>query len=160
MLWKNLKHRKAEKRQNEAICPSSSIKSLTQVILSVPPNPQWWLCQILCNPMDCSTPGFPVFHCLPELAQTHVHGVGDAIQPSGPLSSPSPAISLSQHQGLFQCVGSLHQVAKILELQLQHQSFHEYSGLVAFRIDWLDLLAAQGTLKSLLQHHSSKASIV
>ena len=76
------------------------------------------------------------------------------------LSSPSPAISLSQHQGLFQCVGSLHQVAKILELQLQHQSFHEYSGLAAFRIDWLDLLAVQGTLKSLLQHHSSKASIV
>ena len=78
----------------------------------------------LCDPMDCSTPGFPVFDCLPELVQTHVCQVGDAIQPSHPLSSPSPcAFSLSQHQGLFQWVSSLHQVAKILELQLQHQSF-------------------------------------
>ena len=78
----------------------------------------------LCFPMDCSTPGFPVHHQLPELAQTHVHRVGDAIKPSHPLSSPSPpAFSLSQHQSLFQWVSSSHQVAKILELQLQHQSF-------------------------------------
>ena len=71
----------------------------------------------LCNPMDCSTPGFPVFRHLSELAQTHVHRVGDAIQPSHPLSSPSPpAFNLSQHQGLFQWVGSSHQVAKVLEL--------------------------------------------
>ena len=91
-------------------------------------------------------------HCLPELAQTHVHRVGDAIQPSHPLPSPSPfAFNLSQHQGLFQWVSSSHQVAKVLELQLQHQSFQ-----------WIfrtDLLAIQGTLKSLLQHHSWKASI-
>ena len=74
--------------------------------------------------MDCSTPGFPVLHHLPELAQTHVHRVGDAIQASHPLSSPSPpALSLSQHQGLFQWVSSSHQVAKILEFQLQLQSF-------------------------------------
>ena len=74
--------------------------------------------------MDCSTPGFPVHHQLPELTQTHVHRVGDAIQPSHPLSSPSlPAFSLSQNQGLFQGVSSLHQMAKVLELQLQHQSF-------------------------------------
>ena len=78
----------------------------------------------LCNPMDCSTPGFPVHHQLLELAQTHVHRVGDAIQPSHPLSSPSsPALNLSQHQGLCQQVSSSHQVAKVLELQLQHQSF-------------------------------------
>ena len=78
----------------------------------------------LCDPRDWSTSGFPVFHQLPELAQTHVHRVDDAFQPSHPLSSPSPpAFSLSQHQGLFQWVSSLHQVAKILELQLQHQSF-------------------------------------
>ena len=80
----------------------------------------------LCNSMDCSTPGFPVLHYLVEFAQTHVHWVDDAIQPSHPLSSPSPpAFNLSQHQGLFQWVGSLHQVAKISELQLQHlhQSF-------------------------------------
>ena len=74
--------------------------------------------------MDCSMPGFPVLHCLPELAQIHVHGVGDAIQPSHSLSSSSPpALNLSQHQGLFQWAGSSHQVAKALELQLQHQSF-------------------------------------
>ena len=78
----------------------------------------------LCDPMECSTPGLPVHHQLPELTQTHVHWVGDAIQPSHPLSSPSPpALNLSQHQGLFQWVSSLHQVAKVLEFQLQHQSF-------------------------------------
>ena len=72
-----------------------------------------------------------------------------------------PAFSLSQHQGLFQWVSSSHQVAKVLELQLQHQSFQwEYSGLISFRMDWFDLLAVQRILKSLLQHHSSKASIV
>ena len=76
----------------------------------------------LCNPMDCSTPGFPVLHHLPEFAQIHVYWVSDAIQPSYPLSSPSPpAFNLSHHQGLFQWVGSSHQVAKVLELQ--HQSF-------------------------------------
>ena len=82
------------------------------------------LCPTLCDPMECSTPGFPVHHQLPELTQTRVHCVGDVIQPSHPLSSPSPpAFNLSQHQGLCQWVGSLHQVAKILELQFQHQSF-------------------------------------
>ena len=70
----------------------------------------------LCDPMDCSTPGFPILHQLPELAQTHVHQVGDAIEPFHPLSSPSPpAFNLSQHQGLFQWVSSLHQVAEVLE---------------------------------------------
>ena len=77
----------------------------------------------LCDPMDCSTPGFPVHHQLPELAQTHVHGVDDAIQPSHSLSSPSPpTFSLSQHQGPFQWVSSSHQAAKVLEFQPQHQS--------------------------------------
>ena len=110
--------------------------------------------------MDCSTPGFPVHHQLPEFAQIHVYRVGDAIQPSHPLSSPSPpAFSLSQHQGLFQWVSSSHQVAKVLELQLHVSPSNEYSGLISFRIDQLDLLAVQGTLKS-LQHHSSKASIL
>ena len=81
-------------------------------------------CLTLCNPTDCTTPGSPVLHCLPELAQTHIHWVGDAIQPSHPLSSPSPpAFNLSRHQGLFQWVSSLHQRAKVLEFQLQHQSF-------------------------------------
>ena len=81
-------------------------------------------CPTLCDTMDCSLPGFPVHHQLPELAQTHVHQVGDAILPSHPLLSPfPPAFNLSQHQGLFQRVSSLHQVAKVLEFQLQHQFF-------------------------------------
>ena len=118
-------------------------------------------CLTLCDPMDCSTPGFPVHHQLLGLTQTHVHWVRDAIQPSHPLSSPSPPVfNLSQHQGLFQWVSSSHQLAKVLEFQLQHQSFQWYSGLMSSRMDWLDLLAVQGTLKSLLQHHSSKASIL
>ena len=82
------------------------------------------LCPILCNPMDCSTPGLPVHHQLPEFTQTHVHQVSDAIQLFHPLSSPSPpTFNLSQHQGLFQWVSSSHQVAKVLEFQLQHLSF-------------------------------------
>ena len=81
-------------------------------------------CPALCNPMNCSTPGLPVHHQLLESTQTHVHRVDDAIQPSHPLSSPSPPVlNLSQHQGLFQWVGSSHQVAKVLEFQPQHQSF-------------------------------------
>ena len=109
-------------------------------------------CPTLCDPMNCGTPGLPVHHQLPESTQTHVHRVSDAIQPSHPLSTPSPALDLSRHQGLFQWVSSSHVVAKVLEFQLQHQSFQ-----------WtprLDLFAVQGTLKSLFQHHSSKASIL
>jgi len=100
------------------------------------------LCLILCDPTDCSTPGLPVHHQLPELAQTHVHRVSDAIQPSHPLSSPSPpAFNLSQHQGVFQWVSSSNQVAKVLEFQLQHLSFNKYSGLISFRMNWFDLFA-------------------
>ena len=118
-------------------------------------------CPTLCDPMNCSTPGFPVHHQLPELTQTHVHWVGEAIQPFHPLSSPSPSVfNLSQHQGLFQWVSSSHQVAKVLGFQLQHQSFQWMFRTDFFRMDWLDLLAVQGTLKSLLQLHSSKASIL
>ena len=82
------------------------------------------LCLILCDPMNCSMPGLLVHHQLQESTQTHVRWVSDAIQPSHPLSFPSPpALNLSQHQGLFQWVSSLHQVAKVLEFQLQYQSF-------------------------------------
>ena len=85
----------------------------------------------------------------------------DNIQPSHPLSSPSlPAFNLSQHQGLFQWVDSSYQMAKVLELQLQHQPFQWLFRLISFRIDWFDFLAVQRTLKSLLQHHSSKASLL
>ena len=113
----------------------------------------------LSSPMDFSIPGFPVLHCLLEFAQTHVHWVSDAIQSSHTLSSPSPAFNLSQQQGIFQWVSSSHQVAKVLELQLQHQSFQWIFRIDFHRMDWFDLLAVQGTLKS-LQHHSSKASIL
>ena len=89
-------------------------------------------CPTLCDPMDCSTPGFPVLNSLPEFAQTHVHWVSDAIQPSHPLSPPSPAFNFPQHQGLFQWVSSSPQVAKVLELQLWHQSFQWI-----FRTDFL-----------------------
>ena len=92
-------------------------------------------CPTLCDPMDCSVPGFPVLHHLTEFAQTHLHWVGDAIQPSHPLSSPSsPVFNLSQPQGLFQWVISSYHVAKVLELQLQHQSFQWI-----FRVDFLKL---------------------
>ena len=91
------------------------------------------LCPILCDPVDCSTPGLPVLHYLPEFTQTHVHWVGDAIPPSHPLLPPSPpAFNLSQHQGLFQWVSSSCYMAKVLELQLQHQSFQWI-----FRVDFL-----------------------
>ena len=90
-------------------------------------------CPTLCDPMNCSTPGLPVHHQLPESTQTHVHCVGDAIQPSHPPSSPSPpAVDLSQHQGLFKWVSSSHQMAKVLEFQLQHQPFQWI-----FRTDFL-----------------------
>ena len=105
-------------------------------------------------------PGFPVLHHLSEFAQTHVHWVGNAIQPFHSLLSPSlSALNLSWNQDLFQWVCSSQQVDKILEPQLQHQSFQCLFRLISFLIDWFDLLAVQGTLKSLLQHHSSKALI-
>ena len=111
--------------------------------------------------MNHSTLGLPVHHQFMESIHTHVLWVSDAIQPSHPLLSPSPpALNLSQNQGLFQWVSSSHQVDKILEFQLQLSPSSEHPGLISFRMDWLDLLAVQGTLKSLLQHHSSKASIL
>ena len=114
-------------------------------------------CPVLCDPIDCSTPSFPVLHYLLEFVQTHVHWISDVIQPSHPLSSPfPPAFTLSPHPGLLQWFGSAP--GKVLEIQ--HQSFQWNSGLISFRIDWFDLLAVQGTLKSLLQHHNSKASIL
>ena len=136
-----------------SICPTSFILSVMSV--------QSQLCLTLCNPMDCSTPGLPVHHQLLKFTQTHVHWVGDAIQPSHLLSSTSPpAFNLSQHQGLFRWVSSSHQMAKVLGFQLDISPSNEHPGLISFRMDLLDLLAVQGTLKNLLQHHSSKASIL
>ena len=113
----------------------------------------------LCDPVYCSTPGFPVHHQLPELAQTHVHRLGDAIQPSHPLLSPSPpAFNLPQHQGLSS--ESLLCIRWPNYWSFSFSPSSEYSGLISFRIDWFDLLAVQGTLKSLFKPHSSKASIL
>ena len=111
--------------------------------------------------MNCSTPGLPVHHQLPEFTETHVHRVSDAIQPSHPLSSPSPpAPNPSQHQSLFN-ESTLHmRWPKYWSFSFGISPSNEHPGLVSFRMDWLDLLAAQGTRKSLLQHHSSKASIL
>ena len=118
-------------------------------------------CPTLCHPMNLSTAGLLVHHQLLELAQTHVHWVGDPIQSSHPLLSPSPpAFNLCQHQGLFWWVSSSNQGAKVLELQLQHQSFQWIFRTDFTRIEWFDLLEVQRTLKSLLQHHSSKASVL
>ena len=119
------------------------------------------LCLTLCDPMDCSLPGLSVHHQLPEFTQTHVHWVGDAIRPSHPLLSPSlPTLNLSQHHGLYKWVSSSHQVAKDWSFSFSISPSNEYSGLISIRMDWLDLLAVQGTLRCLLQHHSSKASIL
>ena len=102
--------------------------------------------------MDWSTSGFPVHHQLRELTQTHFHRVGDAIQPSHPLLSPSPpGFNLSQHQGLFKWVSSSHQCPKYGSFSFSINPSSEYSGLTSFRMNWLDLLAVQRTLKSPLQ---------
>ena len=119
------------------------------------------LCPTLCDPMDCSMPGSPVHHQLSELTQTHVHQVDDTIQPSHPLSShllpPSifPSIRVYSHEPVLHI-----RWPRYCSFNFSVSLSYEYSGLISFRIDWLDLLAVQGTLKSLLQHHSSKASVL
>ena len=119
-------------------------------------------CPTLCDPMNCSTPGLPVQHQLPEFAQTHVHQVGDAIQPSHPLSTSSPpAPNPSQHQRVFSNESTLRMSwPKYWSSSFSIIPSKEIPGLISFRKDWLDLLAVQGTLKSRLQHHSSKASVL
>ena len=117
------------------------------------------LCPTLCDPMDYSMLGFPVLHQLPEFAQTHVHQVSDAIQPSHPLLSPSPLPSIFPSIRVFSnelalCI----RWPKYWSFSFNISPSNEYSGLISFRIDWFHLLAVQVTLKSLLQHHSSKAS--
>ena len=120
----------------------SSVQSLSHV----------WLC----DPMDCSVPGLPVHHQLQEYTQTHVHRVGDAIQPSHPLSSPIfPSIGVFSNESVL-CI----RWPKYWSFSFSISLSNEYSGLISFRMDWLDLLAVQGTLKSILQCHSSKASIL
>ena len=118
-------------------------------------------CPTLCNPMNCSMPGLPVHYQLPEFTQTHVHQVGDAIQPSHPLSSPlrlppiPPSIRVFSNESTL-CM----RWPKYWSFSFSISPSNEHPGLISFRMDWLDFLAVQGTLKSLLQHHSSKASIL
>ena len=116
-------------------------------------------CPTLCDPMDCSTPSFPVLHYLLEFAQTHVHWVSDAILSSHFLLPASPpTLTLSQHQGLFQWSALCIRWLKYWSFSFSISPSNEYSGLISFRIDWFDLLAIQETLKSLLQHHNLKVS--
>ena len=118
-------------------------------------------CLILCNTMNRSTPGLPVHHQLADCTQTHVHWVGDDIYPSLPLSSPSPpALNISLHQGLNNESAFCITWPKYWSFSFNISLSNEYSRLISFRMDYLDLFAVQGTLKSLLQHHSSKASIL
>ena len=129
-LWSHLKKKETHPQGDGSYCCS-----VTQS------------CPTLCDPMDCSTPGLPVHHQLPEFTQTQVHRVSDAIQPSHPLLSPSPpALNLSQHQGLLQWVSI--RCPKYWSFSFSIIPSNEYSGLISFRIDWLDLLAVQGSLKS------------
>ena len=117
-------------------------------------------CPTLCDPMNCSTPGLPVYHQLPEFTQTHVHRVSDAIQPSHPLSSPSPP-SIPPSIRVFSSESTLRmRWPKYWSFSFSISPSNEHPGLISFRMGWLDLLAVQGTLKSLLQHHSSKALIL
>ena len=117
-------------------------------------------CPNLCDPMNCSTPGLPVHHQLPQFTQTHVHWVGDAIQPSHSLLSPSPLPPIPPSLRVFSNESTLRMWPKYWSFSFSISLSNEHSGLISFRMEWLDLLAVQGTLKSLLQHHSSKASIL
>ena len=118
-------------------------------------------CLTLCNPMNRSMPGLPVHHQLPEFTQTHVHRVSDTIQPSHPLSSPSPPAPIPPSIRVFSNESTLlMRWPKYWSFSFSIIPSKEIPGLISFRMDWLDLLAVQGTLKSLLQHHSSKASIL
>ena len=118
-------------------------------------------CPTLCDPMNRSMPGLPVHHQLPEFTQTHVHRVSDAIQPSHPLSSPSPPAPNPPSIRIFSSESALHiRWPKYWSFSFKISPSNENSGLISSRMDWLYLLAVQGTLNSLLQHHSSKASIL
>ena len=118
-------------------------------------------CPTLCDLMNCSTPGLPIHHQLPESTQTHVHWVGDATQPSHPLSSLLLLPSIFSSIRVFSNESALHiRWPKYWSFSFNITPSSEHLGLISFRMDWLDLLAVQGTLRSLLRHHSPKASIL
>ena len=149
-----------ENSSNKENCPTNFKKSTTSyhytllLLLSVQ------LCPILCDPMDCSTPGHPAPHHVPEFAQVLVHCIGDAVKPSHPLTPSSSALNLSQHQGFSNEFSVLIRWWRYWSFSFSISPSSEYSGLISLKIDWFELLAAHGTFRSLLQHHSSKASIL
>ena len=132
-----------------------------QVVISIQFSSVTQLCLTLWNPINCSTPGFPAHHQLPEFTQTHVHPVGDAIQPSHPLLSLFPTAHNPPRITVFSNQSTLRmRWAKYWSFSFSIIPFKEYPGSISFRMDWVDLLAVKETLKSFLQHHSSKASIL
>ena len=148
-MWKPTSELRARHSNKPKLSGHQSVSSVAQ------------LCLTLCNLVDCRTPGLPVHHQLLELTQNHVHQVSDPIQPSHPLSSLSPpAFNLSQNQGLSNELVLYIRWPKYWNFSFSISPSNEYSGLISFSMDWLHLTAVQGTLKSLPQHHSSKASIL
>ena len=139
--------------------PRSSTSEITPLLDGLQLISVTQLCPTLYDPMDWSTPGFPVHHQFLELIQTHVHRVGDTIQTFSVSTSP-PAFNLFQHQGLFNETILHIRWPNYWSFSVSISPSNQYSGLISFRIDQLDLLVVQGTLKSLLQHHSSKAWIL
>ena len=145
----SVKQNDSEAKQYSVWFPSAQFSSVAQS------------CPTLWDPMNRSTPGLPVHHQLPKFAQTHIHRVSNAIQSSHPLPSPSPpAPNSSQHQGFSNEPTLCMRWPKYWSFSFSISPSNEHPGLISFRMDWLDLLAVQGTLESLLQHHSSKASIL
>ena len=144
--------------------PHNFILKLRLIFLFSKQEQSCWVaksCPTICDPMDSSTPGFPVLHYLLEFVQIHVHWVGDAIQPSHPLSPPfPPALNLSQQQVFSSESALCIRWPKYWSFSFSISPYNEYLGLVSFRIDWFDLLAVQEILKSLLQHHNLKVSIL
>ena len=148
ILWKNRCHIQTRDFMSLPYCPNKCTEVFSLWVLTPFSSVQLLSRVQLCDPMKGSTPGLPVHHQLPEFTQTQVHWVGDAIQPTHPLLSPSPpALNLCRHQGLFKWVSSSHQVTKVLQFQLHISPSNEHPGLISFRMDWLDLLAVQGTLQ-------------
>ena len=139
------------KRQNDRISKEELPRSFSSVQFSSVAQS----CPALCDPTDCSTPGFPVHHQLPELTQTKVHRVSDAIQPSYPLSYPSPLASIFPNIRVFSNESALYiRWPKYWSFSFSISPSNEYSGLISFRIDWFDLLAVQGTLKRVFSNTS------
>ena len=143
------------------VCLMASVMKKNFLTSQTTPNRSIQSCLTVCYPKNCSTPGLPVHHPLPEFTETHVCWVSDAIQPCHPLSAPSPPAFNLPSIRVFSNESTLHiRSPKYWSFSFNISPSNEHPGLISFRMDWLDLLEVQGTLKSLLQHHCSKASIL